>query len=879
MSAQKSSVCAVMLFLVLGWVSVVSAQSAPAAPAAWTASTAVPRLVKFSGVVTDAAGNPRSGVTGMTFALYKDQAGGAALWLETQNVTLDVQGRYTVLLGANSAEGVPLDAFTANEAQWLGIHPEGLPEQRVLLVSVPYALKAADAETLGGIPASSFVLAAPLAAGATTSTGQTGTTPTAAGASVPSPAISGSGTVNTLAKFDASTTNLISSSITDTGTAVSTTEPVGIGTASPGALLDVEFTTSAPTNALLSNINYNNSTAVTNAVVSAFDMNFMDGSTAANLSKQTARIAYIREAGATGGVTAFDTALTTTEVVNANAPFPVRSINIEGPNMNTGTTLSNFTGLYIGSPSGAGTVTSKFALVTEPNAGNVGIGTTSPTVPLEVAGNLTVDTPGVITGNGSGLTSLPAPQAASLVGTIPPAALNGVNGSGLTNLNAANLTGTVPSSILSGVNGFGLTNVDAATLAGFLPSAFATTLSNTFTGNQSVTGNLSLSGSLTGGAASLNSLALPNTSSDGTMGVIALGDTLFLHSFGTDNTFVGASAGNLTMTGTANAAVGRNALSANTTGSSNSAFGAGALKANTTNCCNSAFGAGALTANTTGTNNSAFGNAVLLANTTGSGNTAFGDVALAANTTGIQNSAFGNAALRANTTGNWNAAFGVNALLANTTANYNSAFGIHALSSLSGGQSNIALGYGAGDNLTGAESNNIYIGNQGVAGESNTIRIGTDAQQTATFIAGINGATSASGVEVFVNSSDQLGTVTSSRRFKHQIADIGAESDLLMKLRPVAFYYKPEFDEAQTRQYGLVAEEVAQVAPQLVVYDKDGAPQTVRYHFVNAMLLNAVQKQQRLLEEQRTTIGKQESRIQDLEARLAKLEAALAERH
>jgi len=119
----------------------------------------------------------------------------------------------------------------------------------------------------------------------------------------------------------------------------------------------------------------------------------------------------------------------------------------------------------------------------------------------------------------------------------------------------------------------------------------------------------------------------------------------------------------------------------------------------------------------------------------------------------------------------------------------------------------------------------------------------------------------------------------SSRRFKHAIADMGAESDLLMKLRPVAFYYKPELDEAQTRQYGLVAEEVAQVAPQLVVYGKDGAPLTVRYNLVNAMLLNAVQKQQRLLEEQRTTIGEQESRIQDLEARLAKLEAALAEKH
>jgi len=124
-------------------------------------------------------------------------------------------------------------------------------------------------------------------------------------------------------------------------------------------------------------------------------------------------------------------------------------------------------------------------------------------------------------------------------------------------------------------------------------------------------------------------------------------------------------------------------------------------------------------------------------------------------------------------------------------------------------------------------------------------------------------------VAVFVNSSGQLGTTTSSRRFKDDIADLGAESDLLMKLRPVAFYYKPELDETQTRQYGLVAEEVAQVAPQLVVFDKDGAPQTVRYHFVNAMLLNEVQKQ-------RTIIVSQESKIRDLEARLARLEAAIA---
>jgi hypothetical protein len=142
-------------------------------------------------------------------------------------------------------------------------------------------------------------------------------------------------------------------------------------------------------------------------------------------------------------------------------------------------------------------------------------------------------------------------------------------------------------------------------------------------------------------------------------------------------------------------------------------------------------------------------------------------------------------------------------------------------------------------------------------------------------MAGISGATSASGVAVLVNSNGQLGTTTSSRRFKDEVADMGRESDVLMKLRPVAFYYKPEYDDTRTRQYGLVAEEVAEVAPELVLSDKDGSPQTVRYHFVNAMLLNEVQKQRRQNEEQKTIIVRQESRIQDLEARLARLEAAL----
>ena len=203
----------------------------------------------------------------------------------------------------------------------------------------------------------------------------------------------------------------------------------------------------------------------------------------------------------------------------------------------------------------------------------------------------------------------------------------------------------------------------------------------------------------------------------------------------------------------------------------------------------------------------------------------------------------------------------------------NTAIGANALANTTG-SGNIGIGLDACINtITG--SVNICIGSPGVAGESSTIRIGTIGIQTATFVAGISGVTSPGGVGVFINGNGQLGTATSSRRVKEDIRDIAEESDGLMRLRPVAFRYKPQIDPTGLAQYGLIAEEVADVYPELVVYDREGRPETVRYHLVNALLLNEVQKQHRAAEAREKLIDQQQETIDRLEARLERLEARL----
>jgi trimeric autotransporter adhesin len=295
-----------------------------------------------------------------------------------------------------------------------------------------------------------------------------------------------------------------------------------------------------------------------------------------------------------------------------------------------------------------------------------------------------------------------------------------------------------------------------------------------------------------------------------------------------------------------NTATGAGALLSNTTGGSNTANGAFALFNNTTGVANTAGGAQALQHDTSGAHNTATGAFALFQNTIGGGNTANGITALQENTTGNSNTADGDSALFSNTTGGCNTANGDTALFSNTTGNNNTANGVSALFLNATGSNNIALGAYAAFNLTTGDYN-IDIGNAGVAGEGNTIRIGDDNHQGATYIAGVYGV-AVSGLAVVMDSSDHLGTQASSRRFKKEIKPMDKASEVILALKPVTFRYKNEIDPAGTAQFGLVAEDVEKANPDLVVRDKDGKPYSVRYDQVNAMLLNEFLKEHRKVE-------------------------------
>jgi uncharacterized coiled-coil protein SlyX len=367
---------------------------------------------------------------------------------------------------------------------------------------------------------------------------------------------------------------------------------------------------------------------------------------------------------------------------------------------------------------------------------------------------------------------------------------------------------------------------------GLLPGVQATDLDSVLPNGNTADGSGVLVG-LTSGVwnTALGFEALNNDTAGGKNTATGL-RALFSDTTGSFNTATGVYALYGNTTGWYNSAIGANALSNNITGNYNTATGYGALNHNHSDS-NTASGFGALFLNTTGSFNAANGYKAINRNTAGSNNTANGSFALESNTTGSFNTANGYQALKANTGGGANTAIGVGALIFNTT-----------------GSGNTALGFEAGGGVTTA-NNVIVIGaTAGGANVSNSCFIGNIRDVTTA---------NADAIPVMIDSAGQLGTASSSRRFKNEIKPMDQSSQAILGLRPVTFQYKS--DSTGTPQFGLIAEEVAQVNPDLVVRDEKGEIYTVRYDAVNAMLLNEFLKEHRTVQELRSTVAKQEARI------------------
>jgi hypothetical protein len=407
------------------------AQTSPATP------SALPRLVRFGGVVKDLSGNPLIGVVGITFALYGEQTGGAPLWLETQNVTADSNGHYTALLGSTKPNGLPPELFTSVEARWVGVQVSGQAEQaRVLLVSAPYAFKAGDAETIGGLPPSAFALATPPQSSAASTPPNAGTTPQNS-APPPSGAVTGTGTVNFLPLWD-STSDIISSVLFQSGTG--SAAKIGINTTAPASTLDVKGGTtirgilSLPATGVATATAGKNSQPL-NLAASAFNSST---STAVNQTFQ-----WLAEPAGND---------TTTPLGTLNLLF------------GEGATKPSETGLNIAS-NGAVSATSfsgnGSGLTNVSAVNSTELGGLAPGAFAQLATSSNIFTGGItaasFSGNGSGLTSVTAANASELGGLLP----------------------------------------SAYQPAG----SYATTGSNTFTGDQNITGNLAATGSVSGAAA------------------------------------------------------------------------------------------------------------------------------------------------------------------------------------------------------------------------------------------------------------------------------------------------------------------------------------------------------------------------------------------
>ncbi len=736
----------------------------------------VPRLVKFSGVVKDAAGAPRTGSVGLTFSIYAEQEGGATLWMETQNVELDVEGRYSVLLGSTQSEGVPLDLFASGDPRWLGVRvelPGEVEQARVLLVSVPYALKASDADTLGGKPASAYALAPTEAsAAATTSTSATASTGTGTGTKGKKPASAGTETMGYIPMFIDTTGNLGNSLIEQSGSAI------GIGEA-PVQTLDVNGGIRASTGLATGIRNTSPDAINTNAlflngsnamgVIGTSNAAFAPGALFTRASFFASGVERITVDGVTGNVGISNTA-------------PLFSLDVGGGATNTGTLFLNgsnavslvapnniaFSGgayfmreSFFTSPDG---VMPGVERMTIDNNGNVGIGVPPPNTSgasLAVAGS------GSLGGGlsvGGGLT---VAGSAAVGGGLSTGAVASNSTGGLSVNSTAVATPTenfnsLPLSICAGTFDYALAvprpsetcfywlaepvspvatvSSDATLnlLVGFQAQGseetgfhFSTGGLITFAPGQVFPGTVSSvsagNGSITIGGTPLAPTVAVSSGGIGS-GQIASGtvvrtlngltDTVNLA--GANGLSVGVASGTLTVMS--------NATPASMAGTIVSRDASGSFSASTVTLSgdvalpnSSADGSagiitlgGALFLHNFGSNNTFVGSAAGNLSTTGMNSAAFGTSALTANTTGGDNNAFGASALSSNMTGASNNAFGFDALQSNTGDSFgngsnNAAFGDSALKANTIGNDNAALG-SAALNQNSTGSNNTAVG-------------------------------------------------------------------------------------------------------------------------------------------------------------------------
>ena len=516
-------------------------QSAPAANAA---NASIPALVNFAGGLKNTDGKPASGVVGVRFALYLDEEGGSPLWLETQNVTLDASGHYSVMLGAGTKGGLPTELFTAKEARWLGIEPQGLPAPaRVLLLSVPYALKAGDAETIGGLPPSAFVRAAVPSSGSTAEAPSSGSVPPPS-----SPVTTAGGSSGKLPLWDGAT-DITNSAVVQTGSG--TTARVGIGTTTPASTLDIKGGSTVrgllklpPTNAATAAGGKNSQ--VLNLGASAFNSGT---STAVTQNFQW-------RAEPVGNNTTNATGKLSLLFGQGSATPAETGLQIGSNGQITFATGQSFPGTGSGTITG---VTVGTGLTGGGTSGNVPVNLDMSQVPLLSAANIFTASQ-TVTGN---------------------LAASGTVSGGVVNAGSSFTLGGTPFAF--GTSTFFSTNA----FVGFAGNAGVTGNNNFGAGNGAL-------GSLTSGAdntaVGVNALPANDVGGDNT----AIGrQALFFNNAGNSNTAEGSGALFGNSSGNGNTAVGVGALEGNSSGSSNSALGAGALASNSGGSNNTAVGASA----------------------------------------------------------------------------------------------------------------------------------------------------------------------------------------------------------------------------------------------------------------------------------------------